>query len=295
MAKNLSPEMMALISSRNPTLAPCIQIVSREGEALGFTSHDRDILIDGVLYSAKNGASIPQLDNRSELEVGNTNLEILLSDDRITEIDLLGGRWDGAIVRYFLVDYNAPPVSLSASPRQYIPMGGLYTIGSVEIDSGDRFTAEVRGLISRLTKDNGDTTNRGCRYEFGDSRCTKDLTTLTHALAITEVYPDIPLRFQVSTNGQGGEGYFDDGWLVFTSGEFAYLPRQTIKTYSNNVIELWQPLPKLATVGVSILATAGCAKVFNGTRSCTHYNNTDNYGGEKDLAGTDRLLNGGNV
>lgn len=295
MVKQIDGHILGLIGTRNPTLAPCVLITRRDGFSLGFTSYDRDLLIDGKTYSAKNGLSIPQLENKSAIEVGNTNIEGLFEDDRITEIDLLGGRWNGATVRCFLVDYNRLPSSLSATPFQYVPLGGLYVIGSITIDSGQKFTSEIRGIISLLTKDSGDTANRGCRYEFGDSRCTKNLTALTHALTITQVFPNSPLRFQVSTNGQGGNGYFNDGWVQFTSGEFSYLPRQTIKTYTDNVIELWQPLPKLATIGTELLAVAGCSKVFYGDRSCTFYNNTANYGGEKDLAGTDRLLNGGNV
>lgn len=295
MVKQLDAHMLALIEARNPTLAPCVLISRRDGFQLGFTSYDRDLRIDGLTYSARNGLSIPQLENKSETEVGNTNIEGLFEDDRITEIDLLGGRWNGATVRCFLVDYNRLPASLSATPFQYIPLGGIYLIGGVTIDSGQKFAAEIRGILSLLTKDNGDTANRGCRYEFGDSRCTKDLSSLTHTLTITQVFPNAPLRFQVSSGGQGGDGYFNDGWVRFTSGEFSYLPKQSIKAYASNVIELWQPLPRLATIGTQLLVTAGCAKVFYGDRSCTFYSNTANYGGEKDLAGTDRLLNGGNV
>lgn len=291
--KNLSSALLDKISSRAPTLTACALMTRTDGAQLGFTSFNEDIVIDGVIYPAKSAIILPQLETKSELEVSNTTLETIFDSDRITEGDLYGGRYDDATVRIFMVDYEDLPTTLDEDPASHIDIAPLFLLGNVTNKSGFKVALEVRGLFSRLTQDWGDTSSRTCRYEFGDNRCGKYLDPITVPLEVTEVYSGLTYRFEVNNNGQGGDDYFTDGWVVFTSGANVGLPKQGVRQYGSQIFELWKPLPLMPAVGDKLLATAGCDKTFNGARGCIYWDNKDNFGGEKDLVGTDRQINGG--
>lgn len=143
------------------TLAIRWRLERRDGVAVGLTGHDRDLTIDGLLYRAAPGMVPSAIERSDGLEPDTMDAAGALVSGTITESDLLAGRWDGASVRVFAVDWAAEgaPISL-----------GEGTIGAVETRDGE-FTAELAGATARLAAPVVEETSAECRAELGDRRC----------------------------------------------------------------------------------------------------------------------------
>lgn len=117
------------------SIALCWRIERRDGVAIGLTSHDRDLVIEHLVYRAAPGM-LPSAITRGE-GAGDGAMEVAgaLVSDGIAERDLIDGRWDGAEVTVFAVDWRAP--------GERLVIGGG-RIGAVEM-AGHGFTAELRG------------------------------------------------------------------------------------------------------------------------------------------------------
>ncbi len=93
------------------TLAWCWRLSRRDGVVLGLTSHDRDLLIDGVLYRAAPGMKPSAIETSDSLDASTMDLEGAISSDAIAARDLDAGRWDGAALTLFVTDWTAPEVA----------------------------------------------------------------------------------------------------------------------------------------------------------------------------------------
>lgn len=144
------------------TLAMCWRIELEDGTVFGFTSHDSDLLISGVVYSASTGMTPSALVSTNTLAVDNMEVQSVLNADFITEEDLNAGRWDYAQVFIFEVNYN----KLEDGALR-IARGRLGEVVSRRND----FTAELRGLTDAYTRLIGELYGPACRATFGDARC----------------------------------------------------------------------------------------------------------------------------
>ena len=86
------------------TLAWCWRLSRRDGVVLGLTSHDRDLLIDGVPYRAAPGMKPSAIETSDSLDASTMDLEGAISSDAIAARDLDAGRWDGAALTLFVTD-----------------------------------------------------------------------------------------------------------------------------------------------------------------------------------------------
>jgi uncharacterized phage protein (TIGR02218 family) len=84
-------------------VALCWTLTRRDGAVLGFTEHDADLVVEGVVCRAATGWTAAALEERTGLAVGNTEVAGGLSDAGITEADILAGRFDGARIAAFEV------------------------------------------------------------------------------------------------------------------------------------------------------------------------------------------------
>lgn len=137
----------------------------RDGVVLGFTDHDRDLVVDGVTCRADTGMTARALQQTTGLSVDNTEAFGALSASAITEDDLVAGRFDRAEVVAYLVNW--------ANPQDFLIQfrGNLGEISRV----GGSFKAELRGLTDLLNRPHGMAYTPGCSAVLGDSRCRFDL------------------------------------------------------------------------------------------------------------------------
>lgn len=149
------------------TLAFCWRLQRRDGIVLGFTSHDRDLELGGLRYRASPGLVPSAIELRDGLDAETMEIGGALTSDLITDGDLEAGRWDGAALCLFAVDWQSPD-----SDPLYLARGQL---GSIEND-GRAFTASLLGPAHLLDRPIVETTSPECRATLGDRRCRVDLS-----------------------------------------------------------------------------------------------------------------------
>jgi uncharacterized phage protein (TIGR02218 family) len=149
------------------TLAFAWAVERRDGITLGFTSHDRDLVVGGLVHASAPGMLPSAIERSDGLDVDDVRLSAALTSDAFSDDDLIAGRWDGAALTLSAVDWTAPdvaPVTL---------MTGEF--GEVEIkDSG--FAVGLRGPTSVLDAPVVEETSPECRAQLGDRRCRVDLS-----------------------------------------------------------------------------------------------------------------------
>jgi uncharacterized phage protein (TIGR02218 family) len=257
------------------TLATCWSVTRKDGISLYFTDHDRDITVDSNIYTAASGMNATAVSSQAGLAVDNLDFDGMLSDDAITESDLLAGRYDHAEISIFMVNYADPAMGK-------LPLKTGW-IGEVTLRGG-QFIAEMRGLTSRLQQVIGDVYTSTCRAQLGDAHCTVDLTSYTVTGTATSV--ESAYAFTDSVRSELGD-YFARGLITFTSGANTGISME-IRDYSAGRFGLFLPMPYAIMVGDAYTAIAGCDKNFE---TCiSKFNNAVNFRGEPHVPGTDVLL-----
>lgn len=130
------------LTSGVSTLARCWRIERRDGAVLGFTDHDRTIVIEAVAYEPDSGFAPGASESATGLAVDTHEIEGALRSDRISDDDIVRGLYDGADIALWLVDWQDQSVRLLLSRGQ---------IGSIRRGES-AFEAEVTGLTDRLNQ-----------------------------------------------------------------------------------------------------------------------------------------------
>lgn len=133
-----------------------------DGVTLGFTSHDRDVMHDGLLLRASPGMQPTTIIASLGLENDGLDVRGALTSDAICGDDLAAGRWDAAYLEIFLFDWTAPDAG-----RRLLASGELGTISY----SGDAFEAEFLGLKHVFDRAVVPQTSPSCRAGFCDAAC----------------------------------------------------------------------------------------------------------------------------
>ncbi|WP_128515518.1 DUF2163 domain-containing protein [Tabrizicola thermarum] len=268
------------LASGVTTVCRAWTITRRDGLVLGFTDHDREIEVDGILCRADTGMTARVLNQTTGLSVDNTEAFGALSASSITEADLLAGRFDGAEVRAFLVNWQ--------SPGDYIEQFRGY-LGEVS-RSGGAFKAELRGLSERLNRPHGLAYTPGCSAVLGDARCRFDLGQPGFSVVATVDVVDEERGFVLT-----GVSGFDDRW--FEGGRFEVLTGAAAGLFgvvkndrqegSRRLIDLWQSIGAAMVAGDTVRLQAGCDKT---TTTCrTKFANFLNFRGFPHIPGEDWL------
>lgn len=284
--KTLSPTFLSHVRSGSTSLAFCWRLTLRDGRVLGFTSHDQPLSVEGVTYEPENGIAPSAYQQDLSLESDDVELRGLFSSEQVSEQDLIGGRLDGAEYQYFLVNWQALPASLTASPADYLLLsaGRLGEYKSTEHD----FTAAGLSLIDRLGEKQPVQTSPVCRATLGDSKCTVNLTPFTHTVSVVSVAGN---RSIVTSAIALPDGYFKNGELEFLTGENAGAKVKIADWVdSTNTLTMFLPVFYPINPGDSIRCVAGCDKRLVTCRD--KFNNVLNFRGEPSIPGQDVWTSG---
>lgn len=151
------------------TTCPCWKVTLKDGEVIGFTDHDETIVFGGTSYLAASGFAASDSDSETGLGASAGEVAGGFSSEAIAEDDLAAGRFDGARVELFLVNWQAPDQHMLLNMRE---------IGEVT-RAGGAFRAELRSLAHRLGQPQGRIYGRRCDAALGDRRCGVDLEPFT--------------------------------------------------------------------------------------------------------------------
>ncbi|SEK38074.1 phage conserved hypothetical protein BR0599 [Roseovarius azorensis] len=260
------------------TTCRCWALTRRDGVVMGFTDHDRELVFDGIAFRPDTGLSALALQQTTGLSVDNTEALGALSDAAIREADIEAGRYDGADLRAWLVNWQ------DVAARQLLFRG---TIGELR-RAGGAFEAELRGLTDALNVPMGRVYQKSCSAVLGDRDCTFDLETPGYVSEreVEEIEGNRVFRFA----GMGGfdEGWFRHGVIRVQSGAAAGLVgliKRDRSEGAGRVIELWHPLRAEVASGDALRIEAGCDKRM--VTCQIKFGNLLNFQGFPDIPGDD--------
>nr|WP_194304096.1 DUF2163 domain-containing protein [Chthonobacter albigriseus] len=256
------------------TIATAWILARTDGVTLGFTDHDRPLLVEGVPCEPASGFDRTSATAHAGFAVGEEEVMGALTSDRITDADLLAGLYDGAAVEVRALDWRNPAESVLLRAG---------TIGEVLLVDG-AFRAEVRGPASVLEQATGRLFARTCDAELGDARCGVPLAGFTHAATVAET--DGPGRLRVEGVEAVPAGRFTRGRIAIGGRTLMIAAHRADET--GVWITLWKPLAAEPPAGTPATLTAGCDKLFQTCRDV--YANAVNFRGFPHMPGNDFVL-----
>ena len=253
-------------------LALCWRLVRRDGAALGFTSHDLPLLVDGLRQESRPGMSASAVVLGDGAAADDMEVAGALSAGALTAADLLAGRWDGARLRLFLVDWRNP-----GGGRHDLAHG---TLGDVAVGSGGDagFMAELIGPGAALAASVVETCSPECRAELGDPRCRANLRGRERLAVVAAADGD---RVQIAGINAADHAHGD---MAVLDGPQAGLKRRVLAEAGGWLV-LDEPLA--LAVGTRVMVREGCDKRFATCRD--RFGNAPNFRGEPHVPGGDLL------
>lgn len=264
------------------TLARCFAVARKDGKVMGFTDHDRDLSFDGITFRAGSGLTAKAIQQSTGLSVDNTEAFGALKSDAITEAEILAGRYDGAEVRGWLVNW----ADVATRVLQF-----RGTLGEV-VRKGGGFNAELRGLSEGLNQAQGLIYHARCSAVLGDRRCHFDLTQPGYAEERAVEIVDGARVFRFAGLTGYDDRWFEKGRFVVLTGQAAGLvgavKNDRLKAGDVREVELWQALGAAPAPGDLVRIEAGCDKRPDSCR--LKFANYDNFRGFPDIPGEDWLM-----
>ncbi len=279
--KSLPPAFQVHLDEGTTTLAWCWRITRADGVSFGFTDHDRTLSFMGTDFEPESGLTASEVRSGSDLSVDSQDAEGVLTSDRITETDILDGRWDAAQVDVWRVNWQA------TSQRVLMRRGAIGQIRRGRL----AFVAEVRSLAHVLGQTVGRTFQATCDATLGDARCRVDLEapTFKGSGAIIDVLRD--RAFTASGLGGFAPGWFTFGTVEWTSGANAGRRAEIIAhdlTDGIVVLTLLESPVRAITGGDAFIVRAGCDKRME---TCgAKFANVVNFRGFPHIPGQDAVL-----
>jgi uncharacterized phage protein (TIGR02218 family) len=269
------------LDSGGTTLCWRWRVTRNDGEKLGFTDHDRDLVFDGTTFEAASGFTATEIAGSVGLTVDNLDVESAVTSDRLTEDDLAAGLYDNAAIEIFRVNW--------ADVSQRV----LMRYGSIgEVSRGrTHFKAEIRGLAHELNQPKGRVIQAACDADLGDARCTiaLDDPAFKGTGAVTAIAD--ARTFAVSGLDSFDEDWFTRGLLAWTSGANDGRSAE-VKLHSKRdgtvTLELWQAPAEDIAISDGFTVTAGCDKSFRTCRA--KFDNVLNFRGFPHVPGSDFAL-----
>lgn len=273
--------LLAHLQEGVTTLCRCWLVTRADGRQLGFTDHDGTIAFDGVTFTAESGFMASALQQSTGLSVDNTEAVGALSDTAISESDIRAGRYDGAEVQIWLVNWANPEVRM----MQF--RGALGELHQVD----GAFRAELRGLTELLNQPRGRVYQKDCAAVLGDGACKLDLSAPEFSVEAQVVSQIEGRTFSFAPLDTYDPAWFERGTLIVQSGTAAGL--QALIKNDNSFadrreIEVWEAIAQTVVPGDTIRLVAGCDKRLETCR--VKFQNIDSYQGFPYIPGDDWLV-----
>jgi uncharacterized phage protein (TIGR02218 family) len=270
----IPPALQAKLDAGVTTLCACWVITRRDDVTLGFTSHDRDLIVEGVVCHAASGLIAGAAETRAGLAAGLGHVSGALDSDVIAADDIDAGLYDGASVVSYQVDWSDP--SLFVRTAQH-------TVRSIT-RTPHGFAFDLAGPMAALDRVVGRVFARACDAVLGDGRCGVDITAggWSRTATVTRVLG--PARFEVSGVDDIAAGFFTLGQAT-VAGENVAISSHT-RDQGTTQITLEQAVA--VTVGQGISLRAGCDKRLATCRD--RFANAANFRGCPHMPGDDFIM-----
>ncbi|MXO86169.1 DUF2163 domain-containing protein [Altererythrobacter aurantiacus] len=247
------------------------QIYRRDGVALGFTTHDRNLRFDGLLHRSAPGLLPSAIRRTADLADDGADISGAISHDTISDEDLADGRFDQAKVVIGAVDWEN-------LERIVLYVGA---IDSVTRETG-RFTTRLRSAKAMLDVDPVPRSSPSCRAVFCDTACTLSAARFTTERQVVSTNLD---RYSVAIEGIVAADY-RFGTLRWIDGPLAGLTAMIRATSSGELVLDRSIDPQIRT-GCRVVLREGCDHRLS---TCAgRFGNAANFQGEPFLPGNDLL------
>ena len=281
--KNLSAALAAHVAGETTTLCLCWKLTRADGVTYGFTDHDEDIAFDGTHFRAASALAASETKAELGLSVDGMEVAGALSADDLREEDLAAGRFDGAKLQVWLVNWADAG---NPDMRVLLHTGTLGRVRRGEV----HFEAEIRSLSAALEEVRGRLFTPTCDAELGDARCGVNIASSAFS-GTGQVLGVDGARLRLSGLSGYAEGWFTHGHIEVITGAAAGF-RAAVRHHrvaGAEVVLLLQAAPPAAlAAGDEVRAVAGCDKTFPACRD--KFANVVNFRGFPHMPGNDFVL-----
>lgn len=272
--------LLAHLSGGVTTVCRCWAVQRADGQGLGFTDHDGDLVFEDVVFRASTGMTARAFQQVTGLAVDNSEALGALSSAAVCEEDLAAGRFDGAEVRCWQVNWADP------GQRRLLFRGRFGEVTR----AGGSFRVELRGLSDVLNQPVGRVFQTGCSAVLGDGRCGFDLAQAGYTVEAVVAGRDALGGIVLDGLPELEAGWFARGTLVPLAGPgagIAAMIRRDAPEGGGRRIELWaEPVTPLAA-GDAVRLVAGCDRTAATCRG--KFGNFLNFRGFPHIPGEDWL------
>lgn len=279
--KTFPASLQSHFASGATTLAWCWRLSRSDGEVFGFTDHDEPLTFDGTTFEPESGFTASELRHGSDMAVDAQEAEGVLRSDRITEADILDGRWDAAEVEVWRVNWQDP------ASRVLMRRGAIGEVRRGRVS----FVAEMVSMAHVIGQPVGRTYQPKCDANLGDARCRVDLDDPAFRGLGTVLALQRSRAFTVSGLESFAPGWFRAGTLEWLSGanEGRTVEIALDGTISGEVqlVLLLEPIRPVA-VGDTFYARAGCDKRIE--TCAARFGNVANFRGFPYIPGQDAVI-----
>jgi uncharacterized phage protein (TIGR02218 family) len=279
--KLLPAGMQAHLDDGSTTLAWCWRIERADGAVFGFTDHDRTLMIAGTAYEPDTGFAASEIRASADFSVDGQDAEGALRSDRITETDILDGRWDNAAIEVWRVNWE------NVAQRVLMRRGNLGQIRRGK----QSFVAEVRSLTHFLNQPVGRTYQYYCDAKLGDTRCGVNLAAPSYSGSGSVAAVSSDRTFTTAGLGGFAVNWFALGRVEWTSGANAGRRAEVsihgVAAGLAQITLIEAPVRAIAP-GDGFFIQAGCDKQFATCR--TKFGNGVNFRGFPAIPGDDTIV-----
>ena len=262
---------MSIADKEVASLAFCWRVERKDGAGLALTSHDRALTVAGARYEPAPGMTPSAIRMELGLEPRSSEVAGALSSIAISETDILAGRWDGAALELFAVDWE------SGAEAAVELLSG--TLGQVTARDGE-FSVDLLGAATGLEGPVYPLTSPECRAELGDSNCRLDMSGRTIRAKVIEA------AGHLLTVDQAIDERFRFGRIRFLGGP-ANGEVRVILAASDDQISLRSAPNGGVAPGTALDIVEGCDKRLE--TCAARFGNAENFRGEPHLPGNDLL------
>jgi uncharacterized phage protein (TIGR02218 family) len=261
------------LSTPLETMATYWQIFRRDGVALGFTSHDRDLWFDGMLHRAAPGMMPAAIRRTAGFEADSAEVQGAISHEAISRFDLQAGRYDSAVVVVGVVDWQS-------LEHQRVYRGSMGTTS----EDADGFVAELQSRKAELARDPVPRTSPTCRADFCGKACGLSGWRFEHEGLLTA--HDQPANSVMVAGAASAEAVLG-GLLRWMDGPYAGMAMGIIGL-KDGALLLDQPLDVALSAGLRVILREGCDHTL--PTCAERFANAVNFQGEPFLPGNDLVV-----
>lgn len=278
--RSLPQTLIDRIEGGSASLCHVWLLTRKDGVKLGFTDHDRDLVVEGVTCQAATGWTAGAAETALGYGPGSLAASGVLDSAVISESDIRLGRFDHAEIELRRVDWSLPNLSVQ------IWQGHLSKLTR----EGERFMAEIEGPLGALDRVVGRTYGRRCDADLGDSRCGLAVSAAAYT-GQGQIVSVTGRMLVLSGLDSYDPGWFSGGLITPSGGPALTLAAHSVRDDGRAVLIL-QSVPSAAlaeilTVGKACAVRAGCDKAFATCRE--RFGNSLNFRGFPHIPGDDFL------